>query len=153
MQQRSGPPARSRGSETGPTGGARSAAEKQHGTTLRRLLGLPLRAPTATVLAEAGQLPLYITWLMAAARLRSTVVAAPQGSIMQQVLDASLQLAADCQGERIALAAQPWAAQLQQAMAAAGVKFDPHQKSALQPAAVRQAALQHYLQRVATAAA
>ena len=56
-------------------------------------------------------------------------------------------------GERIALVAQPWAAQLQQAMAAAGVEFDPHQKSALQPAAVRQAALQHYLQRVATAAA
>lgn len=50
------------------------------------------------------------------------------------------------------LAAQPWAAQLKQAMAAPGVEFDPHQKSALQPAAVGQAALQHYLQRIGSAA-
>ncbi|KAL4440245.1 hypothetical protein ABPG75_003246, partial [Micractinium tetrahymenae] len=107
----------------------------------------------ATVLAEAGQLPLYITWLMSATRLWSTVVAAPQGSIMQQVLDAGLQMAAECQGGQIALAKLPWIAQLQQAMSAVGVDFDPQQRAALQPAAVRQAALQQYLQRVAAAAA
>ena len=50
---------------------------------MRRPLDLPQRAATATVLAEAGQLPLYITWLMAAARLWSTVVAAAQCNIMQ----------------------------------------------------------------------
>ena len=70
---------------------------------------------------------------------------------MQQVLDASLQLAAECQGERMALADLPWAAQLQRAMTAAGVDFDPQQRAALQPTAVRQTALQHYLQRVAAA--
>lgn len=116
----------------GVTGGVLSAAEKQHATTLRRLLGLPHRAPIATILAEAGQVPLYITWLMRAARLWSDVAAAPQDGIMQQVLDASLELAAECQGQRIALDDLPWAAQLQQAMAAAGVDFDPQQRAALQ---------------------
>ena len=43
-------------------GGRRvSDAERQHHRTLRRLLGLPQRAPTATILAEAGEVPLYIT--------------------------------------------------------------------------------------------
>ena len=48
-------------------GGRRvSDAERQHHHTLRRLLGLPQRAPTATILAEAGEVPLYITWLVSA---------------------------------------------------------------------------------------
>ena len=37
-------------------------------------------------------------------------------------------------------------------MAAAGVQFDPQRREPLRPAAVRQAALQRYLARVATAA-
>ena len=45
-----------------------SAAELQHSRALRRLLGLPTRTPVATVLAEAGEPPLYITWLVRAAR-------------------------------------------------------------------------------------
>jgi hypothetical protein len=66
-----------------------SAAELQHSRALRRLLGLPTRTPMATVLAEAGEPPLYITWLVHAARFWSTVVAAPQGSLIRQPADGS----------------------------------------------------------------
>ena len=77
-----------------PVGGSGfSGPEDQHHRTLRRLLGLPTRVPQATVLAEAGQPPLHAYWLGAAARLWSTVVEAPQGSMLRQVVDASLQLA------------------------------------------------------------
>ena len=128
-----------------------SAAELQHSRALRRLLGLPTRTPVATVLAEAGEPPLYITWLVRAARFWSTVVAAPEGSLMRQVVDASLQMAAECHATPVAQL--PWAAQLQRAMAAAGVAFDPQQWATLCPDAVREAALTRYLQRVAAAAA
>jgi hypothetical protein len=128
-----------------------SAAELQHSRALRRLLGLPTRTPVATVLAEAGEPPLYITWLVRAARFWSTVVAAPEGSLMRQVVDASLQMAAECHATPVAQL--PWAAQLQRAMAAAGVVFDPQHRATLCPDAVREAALTRYLQRVAAAAA
>ena len=42
---------------------------------------------------------------------------------MRQVVDASLQMAAECHATPVAQL--PWAAQLQRAMAAAGVVFDP----------------------------
>jgi hypothetical protein len=132
-------------------GSGLSAAELQHHRTLRRLLGLPTRTPIATILAEAGEPPLYVSWLVRAARLWSTLVAAPAGSIMQQVLEASLQLATECP-VRMPAAQQPWAAQLQGAMTAAGVDFDPQQRAELPHEQVRQAALGHYLQRVAVAA-
>jgi len=114
-----------------------SDAERQHLRSLRRLLGLPTRTPTATVLAEAGQPPLYITWLRQAARLWSSIVAAPQGSLMQQVLEASLAMADQCRHLIIGRAHLPWAAQLQQAMEAAGVAFLPTRQGSL---AVRQRA-------------
>ncbi len=128
-----------------------SAAELQHHRTLRRLLGLPCRAPTATVLAEAGQPPLYISWLVQAARFWDSLLKAPEGSITQQVLTASLEMAADTAG--ISAAQLPWAAQLQQAMTAAGVAFDAQQRLPLGPEVVRQTALAAYLNRVAAAAA
>ena len=134
-------------------GGGGSAAERQHHASLRRLLGLPPRAPIPAILAETGQPPLHITWLESIARLWSNVVTAPEGSIMRQVLDASLQLAAECQGRHVPAAELPWAAQIQQAMAVVQIAFDPQQREPLQPAAVRRAALQQYLQRVADAAA
>lgn len=69
---------------------------------------------------------------------------------MQRVLQASLQMAADCRG--VPAAHLPWAAQLQRAMAAAGVEFDPQLQEQLSVDSVRQAALSRYLQRVAVAA-
>ena len=94
------------------------------------------------------------TWLVRAARFWSTAVAAPEGSLLHQVVDASLQMAAECEDMPASQAAQlPWAAQLQRAMAAAGVEFDPQLRAPLCPDEVRQAALAQYLQRVAAAAA
>lgn len=129
-----------------------SAAELQHGRTLRRLLGLPKGTPTATALAEAGQPPLHITWLASAARLCNTLAQAPEGSLLHTVREASLQLAADSVADepRLAAARQPWARQLQGAMQAAGVAFDLREPP--EPSAVRQAALSRYLQQVAGAA-
>ena len=136
-------------------GSGLSDAELQHLRALRRLIGLPTRTPTATILAEAGEPPLYITWLVRAARFWSAAVAAPEGSLLRQVLDASLQMAAQCQTSRepVPVARQPWAAQLHLAMEAAGVAFDPQRRVVLCPDEVRETALSHYLRRVAAAAA
>ena len=131
-------------------GSGLSAAELQHHRCLRRLLGLPTRTPTATVLAKAGQPPLYITWLVRAARFWSSLVAAPAGSLMHTVLEGSMQLAAA--HSEAPLRQLPWVAQLQRAMQAAGVQFDPTARAPLQPEAVQRAAMQHYLRRVAEAA-
>ncbi|KAI3435037.1 hypothetical protein D9Q98_003089 [Chlorella vulgaris] len=134
-------------------GSAPSAAEQQHHRTLRRLLGLPQRAPIATILAEAGELPLYITWLISAARLWRTATQAPAGSLLGLALQEARSLAAGCADERqLATAKQPWATQLQQAMQAAGVEFSLDSRDPPQPEAVRRAALRRYQQRVATAA-
>lgn len=131
--------------------GSLSAAELQHLRFLRRLLGLPQATPTATLLAEAGQPPLYVSWLRRAARFWNSLLAAPQGSLMQQTLQASLALAADC--DDVPETAQPWAAQLTRSMQLIGVAFDPQQQQQLDAAAMRTAALRHHLELVRLAAA
>ena len=73
-----------------------SEAELQHLQFQRELLRLPTCTPSAIVMAEAGQQPLYVRWLRQAARLWNSLVAAPEGSLMQQTLQAAVQLAADC---------------------------------------------------------
>ncbi|PSC73499.1 50S ribosomal L2 [Micractinium conductrix] len=145
------------GTQAGAAGGGSglSAAEQQHYRTLRRLLGLPQRAPRATVLAETGEPPLHAHWLARTARFWNSLVAAPEDSLMRQVLDASLQLAADHTPSRHrgphGIAQMPWAAQLQSALAEAGIAADLQQRQPLQPEAVQEAALQHYLQHLHTA--
>jgi len=131
-------------------GSGYSPPETLHHRMLRRLLGLPWRAPIATILAEAGQTPLHISWLVRAARFWNSLLDAPAGSITHAVVEAGLQMAADSAG--LAAAQLPWLAQLSQAMAAAGVAFDPAQREALSPAIVRSTALRRYQQQVATAA-
>lgn len=141
-----------RAARRGVTGGSRmSEAEKLHISCLRRLLGLPQRTPNATVLAEAGEPPLHVTWLGRAARFWSSLLRAPEDSLLSTIMAASVQLAAE-HGD--APAAQlPWAAQLQQALREVGVEFDPAERMPLQQAAIERAALQHHLQRVAATAA
>lgn len=132
------------------SGGAQlSEAEKQHLRHLRRLLGLPQRTPTAVVLAEAGQPPLYINWLAATARLWNDLIQWPADSLPGRALRASIQLAADSADSAGQPVAQlPWAAQLQRCMELAEVQFDVSQMQPLQQEAVQQAALQQYLGRV-----
>ena len=133
-----------------------SDAERQHHRTIRRLLGLPQRAPTATILAEAGEVPLFITWLVSAARLWHRMLEAPPGSLLRRAVEEGRRLAAECAEEPrlVPRAAElPWAAQLQRAMQEAGVAgFSLQDAAPPAPADVRQAALQHYLQRVAAEA-
>ena len=64
------------GTQAGAAGGGSglSAAEQQHYRTLRRLLGLPQRAPRATVLAETGEPPLHAHWLARTARFWNSLV-------------------------------------------------------------------------------
>ena len=127
-----------------------SDPEKLHLSSLRYVLGLPHRTPNATVLAEAGQPPLHVTWLGRAARFWSSLLEAPEGSLIGTIVEASTQLAAE---HSDAPAAQlPWAAQLQRALREVGVEFDPAERAPLQQAAVERAALQHHLQQVAAAA-
>ena len=59
-----------------------SAAEMQHHRFLRRLLGLPARTPIPVLLAEAGEMPLYVRWLMSAARFWNSLFEAAEGSLM-----------------------------------------------------------------------
>ena len=128
-----------------------SEPETLHLQFQRQLLGLPASTPTATVLAELGEPPLYVRWLLHAARFWNSLVAAPAGSVMQQALETALQLAADC--EDLEPAQQPWAAQLAAALQCVGVEFDPQQQQQLSADGVRQAAMQRHLSSVATAAA
>jgi hypothetical protein len=142
--------------DAGAAGGAAgsntpTAAEQQHYHTLRRLTGLPTRTHRATVLAETGEPPLHVHWLVRAARFWNSLLAAPEGSLMQRVLDASLQLAAEPSSSPGAWRSWPWAAQLQCALAEAGVAVDLQQRQPVQLEAVQQAALQHYLQRLQVA--
>jgi hypothetical protein len=71
---------------------------------------------------------------------------------MQQALDASLALAAECgSSSRVPLSRQPWVAQLERGMHAVGLEFDPQQREQLDTDSVRQAALAQHLQRVEAA--
>jgi len=92
-----------------------------------------------------------VRWLMQAARVWNGVVATPEGSLMQQVLQANLDLAADCEG--VPAARLPWAAQLERSLRLVGVQFDPQQRQRLSVDGVQLAAMQRHLQRVAEAAA
>ena len=102
-----------------------------------------------------GSPPLHAHWLARTARFWNSLVAAPEGSLMRQVLDGSLQLAAEHTPSRHrgphGIAQLPWAAQLQSALAEAGIAADLQQRQPLQPEAVQEAALQHYLQHLQTA--
>jgi hypothetical protein len=129
-----------------------SEPELQHLRFLRQLLGLPQCTPTATLLAEAGQPPLYVRWLQQSARMWNSLVAAPAGSLMQQTLSASLALAEQCSASPgIPPARQPWLMQLARGLRAAGTAFDPMQQEQLDIDSVWHAAMTVHLQRVEAA--
>ena len=93
-----------------------------------RELGVPTSTPTATVLAELGEPPLYVPWLAHAVCVWNSLVTAPAG-----VEPADL----------------PWAAQLATAKQLVGIEFDVQQQQQVSPDSVRQAAMQRHLSRVA----
>ena len=78
-------------------------------------------------------------------------MAAPEGSVLRQVLDASLELATECEGGRVEAADLSWAVQLQRALEASGVQFNPHQRTPLSPTTTEGAVLECHLRRVVAA--
>ena len=127
-----------------------SEPEQLHLEFLRRMLGVRPSTPTAAVLAEAGEPPLYVRWLGRAARFWNRLLSRPADSVERRALEASVALASVKAG---ADAWASWAAQLAAAVQAVGVAFDPAQLQPLSPNVLQQAALDHHLQRVMAAAA
>ena len=108
-------------------------------------MGLPLRTPTPIILAEAGQPPLHAYWLGAAVRLWIH-----SGAHWCRLLKVAC--SCRCWMLRVAAANLPWAVQLQRALEASGVQFDPHQRTPLSPTTTEGAVLECHLRRVAAAA-
>ncbi|PSC72954.1 reverse poly isoform B [Micractinium conductrix] len=67
------------------------------------------------------------------------------------VVKTKVMLLSGAADEQTAMQRLPWAAQLQSALAEAGIAADLQQRQPLQPEAVQEAALQHYLQHLQTA--
>jgi hypothetical protein len=102
------------------------------------------------VLAEVGERPLWQRWLLRAVKLWNMAVAADQSSLLRQAVEASAALAA-APGHRNP-AAQPWAQQLEAALAAAGVQLDLQQPQQISKAAVQNACRQRQLEQLQAAA-
>ncbi|KAL4855790.1 Retrovirus-related Pol polyprotein from type-2 retrotransposable element R2DM [Chlorella vulgaris] len=129
---------------------AGSKAERLHLAHLRRLLGVRQGTPTAVVLAEAGERPLWQRWVLRAVKLWNLAVTAEQSSLLWQAVTASVALAG-APGHRIP-ARQPWAQQLAAALAAMGVQLDLHQPQPVCKAAVQSACSAWQLKQLQDAA-
>ncbi|KAL4859077.1 Retrovirus-related Pol polyprotein from type-2 retrotransposable element R2DM [Chlorella vulgaris] len=127
-----------------------SEAERLHLAHLRRLLGVRQGTPTAVVLAEAGERPLWQRWVLRAVKLWNLAVTAEQSSLLWQAMTASVALAV-APGHRIP-ARQPWAQQLAAALAAMGVQLDLHQHLPVCQAAVQSACSAWQLKQLQDAA-
>ena len=104
-------------------GSAGSAAEKLQLSYLRHLLGVRQSTPNAALLAETGERPLWQRWLRRAAKLWNKTLEERPGSLLQQALLSSVQLADGAHP----LAQQSWAAQLAAGLAAVGMQLDLQQ--------------------------
>jgi hypothetical protein len=125
-------------------------AERLHLSFLRQLLGVRQGTPSAVVLAETGEQPLWARWVLRAVRLWNKALAVEEGSLLRQAAFASVGLAA-AEGSRQA-ARQPWAQQLAAAMAAVGMQLDLANPRPVSVAAVRSSCQQRQLQMLQTAA-
>jgi hypothetical protein len=116
------------------------------------VLGVRQSTPTAVVLTELGELPLWPRWLKRAARLRNRLLAQHPGSLLQRALEARIMLALEAPSEQ--LARQPWTGQLAVAMGAIGMSLDLRQPVAIGRQSLQRCGLeQHrYLQQLDEAA-
>lgn len=134
----------------GGCGSAGCAAEKLHLSFLRHLLGVRQGTPNAVVLAETGQRPLWMRWLLRAARLWNRALAEPPDSLVRQAVAASAAQAAE-PGSR-GPARQPWAQQLAAGLAAVGIELDLADPRPVSRAAVRNGCQQRQLEQLVAAA-
>jgi len=130
-------------------GSGGSKAEQLQVGYLRQLLGVRQCTPTAVVLAEAGEQPLWLRWLRRAAKLYNKIVAMDPSSLVHQALAASIHLAA---GSHV-LARQSWAAQLAAPLAAIGMAVSLADLSPISLQEVHDRGLQFQAARLVAAAA
>ena len=123
-------------------GSAGSAAEKLQLSYLRHLLGVRQSTPNAALLAETGERPLWQRWLRRAAKLWNKTLEERPGSLLQQALLSSVQLA---DGAHF-LAQQSWAAQLAAGLAAVGMQLDLQQPAPVDLGELGEAAQRRQLQ-------
>ena len=131
-----------RGGSTG------SAAERLQLGYLRHMLGVRQATPSAVVLAETGQKPLWVRWLRRAAKLWNRLVEQPEDSLVRRALAASVMLA----GGNQTPARQPWAAQFGAAMEAVGMPVDLQEPAAISLTALADTAQLHQLRQLTAAA-
>jgi len=135
-----------------PGHGNPSAAERLQATWVRILLGVRRGTPSATVLAEAGAVPLYVRWLLRAARLWNCCLAAPEGSVLRWMFMAGARLAAG-QPAGTQVHRRPWAGQLRQALAAVGVEVSLERPAPIHIRGLRTAGLEHFMGQIQAEAA
>jgi len=133
-----------------PAGSTGCAAEKLHIRYLRRQLGVRQGTPTAVVLAETAERPLWLRWLLRSVRLWNKALAAQPESLLRQAANASILLAL-APGSRTA-SRQSWAQQLAAGLAAVGVHLDLGNPRPLSKAAVLQSGRERQLAQLLSAA-
>ncbi|KAL4854621.1 LINE-1 reverse transcriptase [Chlorella vulgaris] len=101
----------------------KSAAQQVQLEHLRGLLGVRDSAPALTVLAETGQLPLPIYWTLQLARFVRSLQRMDGDRVARLAFMDSIALAATAE-TGLALARQPWAAQVGLVFEAAGIPSD-----------------------------
>ena len=114
------------------SGSTGCAAQRLHQGFLRQQLGVSQSTPAAVVLAEAGERPLWLRWLMRSTRLLGRCQAAAEGGLLRRALSATCELAA-------AGYQQCWAAQVAAGLAAVGLPLDLQQPCPPARAALRDA--------------
>ena len=130
-------------------GSAGSAAEKLQLSYLRHLLGVRQSTPNAALLAETGERPLWQRWLRRAAKLWNKTLEERPGSLLQQALLSSVQLADGAHP----LAQQSWAAQLAAGLAAVGMQLDLQQPATVDLGELGEAAQRRQLAQLQEALA
>lgn len=123
------------------------AAEKLQATWTRILLGVRGGTPSGPALAEAGAVPLYVRWLLRAARLWNSCLAEPEGSVLRLAMEASVQLAAEQPAGRRPHVL-PWAGQLRRGLAAVGVEISMERPATINIRTLRKAGLAHFMGQI-----
>ena len=138
-------PKAARASHTG--GGSKS--EQLQIRYLRHLLGVRHNTPVAAILAETGELPLWIRWLEQAVRLWNHAADEPEDSLVRIALAANTHLALHSPAAQ--LARQTWSRQLASSLSILGLELDLAAPAPIPIADLHTTTLAHHLSLCTTA--
>ena len=124
------------------TGGG-SKSEQLQIQYLRHLLGVRQNTPVAAILAETGELPLWIRWLEQAVRLWNYAASEPEDSLVHIALAANTHLALHSPAAQ--LARQTWSKQLASSLSILGLELDLAAPAPIPTTDLRTTALAHHL--------